>query len=268
MYGLGVNKLGVNNTADPIAKLFADGSEGAWYDPSDLSTLFQEDGTTPAVVDGAVGKVLDKSGNGHHLVQTTESRCPTLRQSGGLYYLDFDGGDDGLETSASIDFTSTTDMSVFTGVQKWATGVNQNVLELSGSVGNNDGAFRVFCTSGDEWRAIQKGGYGTDPSTAVANVITSSAVGNPNKSILTSTTSIAAPSHAFRRNGSEVGSNTSSLGGGTFGNYTLNVGARSGGSSANLDGYVFSAIVVDRVCTDSEIAAVESYMARKTGVSI
>jgi hypothetical protein len=27
MYGLGVNKLGVNNTADPIAKLFADGSE-------------------------------------------------------------------------------------------------------------------------------------------------------------------------------------------------------------------------------------------------
>jgi len=260
MYGLGVNKLGVNNTADPIAKLFAFGSEGAWYDPSDLSTLFQEDGTTPAVVNGVVGKVLDKSGNGNHLVQTVQTKCPILRQSGGLYYLDFDGTDDGLETSTSIDFTSTTDMSVFTGAQKTITGTNQNVLELSGSVGSNDGAFRVFCTSDDEWRAIQKG--------TVANVLTSVSVGNPNKSILTSTASIAAPSHAFRRNGSEVASNTASLGTGTFGNHKLNVGARADGSTANLDGNVFSAIVIDRICTDSEIAAVESYMARKTGVSI
>jgi hypothetical protein len=265
MYGLGVNKLGVNNTADPIAKLFASGSEGAWYDPSDLSTLFQEDGTTPAVVDGVVGKVLDKSGNGNHLVQTVQTKCPILRLgtsggNAGLYYLDFDGTDDGLETSASIDFTSTTDMSVFTGAQKTITATNQNVLELSGSVGSNAGTFRVFCTSGDEWRAIQKG--------TVANVLTSAAVGNPNRAVLTSTASISAPSHVFRRDGAEEASNTASLGTGTFGNHKLNVGARSDGSSANLDGSVFAVVVVDRVCTDSEIAAVEEYVARKTGVSI
>jgi hypothetical protein len=37
------------------ASLFSNGEEGGWYDPSDLSTLFEEDGTTPASVDGPVG---------------------------------------------------------------------------------------------------------------------------------------------------------------------------------------------------------------------
>jgi hypothetical protein len=57
--------------------LFANGEEGGWYDPSDLTTLFEEDGTTPASVDGPVGKILDKSGNGNHLLQTTVTKCPT-----------------------------------------------------------------------------------------------------------------------------------------------------------------------------------------------
>lgn len=48
--------------ASPFA-LFADGSVGAWYDPSDHTTLFQDSaGTTPANAPGdPVGLVLDKS---------------------------------------------------------------------------------------------------------------------------------------------------------------------------------------------------------------
>jgi hypothetical protein len=43
--------------------LFQNSEQGAWYDPSDLSTLFQDDaGTTPVTVDGdPVGLMLDKS---------------------------------------------------------------------------------------------------------------------------------------------------------------------------------------------------------------
>jgi hypothetical protein len=42
---------------------------GAWYDPSDLTTLFQDSaGTTPVTaVEQPVGKILDKSGGGNHL---------------------------------------------------------------------------------------------------------------------------------------------------------------------------------------------------------
>jgi hypothetical protein len=43
--------------------LFSSGEEGAWYDPSDLSTMFQDSaGTTPVTADGQpVGLILDKS---------------------------------------------------------------------------------------------------------------------------------------------------------------------------------------------------------------
>lgn len=45
------------------AQLFAQGEQGAWYDPSDLSTMFQDAaGTTPVTAVGqAVGLILDKS---------------------------------------------------------------------------------------------------------------------------------------------------------------------------------------------------------------
>lgn len=57
-------KLG--GTADPdavIKALFAAGEQGAWYDPSDFSTMFQDGaGTTPVTAVGqSVGLILDKS---------------------------------------------------------------------------------------------------------------------------------------------------------------------------------------------------------------
>lgn len=81
---------------DPAA-LFAGGEEGGWYDPSDLSTLWQDSaGTTPSAVDSPVGKLDDKSGNGNHLTQATASACPILRSDGSLFWLEFDGVDDYL----------------------------------------------------------------------------------------------------------------------------------------------------------------------------
>lgn len=83
------------------AALFANGEAGAWYDPSDLSTLFQDSaGTTPVTATGQpVGRMLDKSGNGYHVTQSTTTKRPVLRQdAGGLHYLDFDGVDDLLVT--------------------------------------------------------------------------------------------------------------------------------------------------------------------------
>lgn len=265
MIGIGATLFKVPTAYGPAGfnpkSLFSNGEEGAWYDPSDLSTLFQEDGTTAAGVGDPVGKILDKSGNDNHLVQTTETKCPILRLSGGLYYLDFDGADDGLVTSSSIDFTGTDAMSVFAGARKTADpATNQNVVELSNSVGSNTGAFRLFCTSTDVWRSVVKG--------TTANTISTAAVGNPNKSILTVTADISDPLHSFRRNGSSVSSNTNSLGTGNFGNHVLNMGSRSNGGSSVLDGDVYGLIVLGRKATDGEISSVEKYMASKSGVSI
>lgn len=74
-------KLG--GTADPdavIKALFAAGEQGAWYDPSDLNTMFQDSaGTTPVTaVNQPVGKILDKSGNNHHAMMAVAANRPQL----------------------------------------------------------------------------------------------------------------------------------------------------------------------------------------------
>jgi len=57
-----ITKFGFSAAFDP-ASLFASGEQGAWYDPSDLTTLYQDSaGTTPVTADGdPVGLMLDKS---------------------------------------------------------------------------------------------------------------------------------------------------------------------------------------------------------------
>lgn len=88
--GLGLTRRG--GGAFTPASLFASSESGAWYDPSDLATLWQDTaGTTPAVVNSTVARMDDKSGNGFHMLQATAASQPTLRQSGSTYYLEFDG---------------------------------------------------------------------------------------------------------------------------------------------------------------------------------
>jgi hypothetical protein len=88
------------DTFDPTS-LFAGGIQGVYYDPSDASTLFSDSaGTTPAVVNGPVGRISDKSGNGNHLIQATAAARPIYRQGSGLSWLESDGVDDTLQCAA------------------------------------------------------------------------------------------------------------------------------------------------------------------------
>ncbi len=59
--------------------LFAGGVVGGWYDPSDISTLWQDSArTTPVTTSGQpVGAIDDKSGNGRHLLQATAANRGT-----------------------------------------------------------------------------------------------------------------------------------------------------------------------------------------------
>ena len=72
---------GQNLLGTRIAELFANGEQGVWYDPSDLSTLFQDSaGTVPVTgVEQPVGLMLDKSGRGNHASQPTTTARPILR---------------------------------------------------------------------------------------------------------------------------------------------------------------------------------------------
>ena len=63
------------------ASLFAAGEQGAWYDPSDFTTLFQNAaGTTPVTaVEQPVRLMRDKSGRGNHATAPSDAARPVLR---------------------------------------------------------------------------------------------------------------------------------------------------------------------------------------------
>lgn len=77
-----------------------------WYDPSDLSTMWQDSArTTPVTATGqSVCALNDKSGAGRHAVQATTLSCPTLQQdAGGRKYLACNASMmDATATSASV----------------------------------------------------------------------------------------------------------------------------------------------------------------------
>ena len=75
--GAGIGLGGVSLSA-LVAALFAASEPGVWLDPSDLSTLFQDDaGTMPVTAAGqSVGRILDKSGRGNHATQSIFASRP------------------------------------------------------------------------------------------------------------------------------------------------------------------------------------------------
>lgn len=91
------------------SSIFTGAVDGVWYDPSDLSTLFQDSaGTTPVTADGdPVGLMLDKSGNGFHAVQATAGNRPVYKTDGVLHWLEL--------TSASSQYMTHTANAPETG---------------------------------------------------------------------------------------------------------------------------------------------------------
>lgn len=104
--------------------LFRGSAQGVWFDPSDLTTLFQgAAGTMPVTgVNQPVGRIEDKSGNGHHARQAISAVRPILRaDSAGRNYLEFDGVDD-LLVVPMLDLTAFTRVSVVAAVRKISGG--------------------------------------------------------------------------------------------------------------------------------------------------
>lgn len=92
-----------------VPDMFAQAEQGAWYDPSDLSTLFQDSaGTVPVTgVNQPVGMMRDKSGRGNHATQPTTVNRPVLQQDGsGKDYLAFNGTNSWLASATGAGGTA------------------------------------------------------------------------------------------------------------------------------------------------------------------
>jgi len=246
------------------ATLFAAGEQGAWYDPSDMSTMFQDAaGTIPVTTaNQQVGLMRDKSGRGNHASQSTPSSRPILRNSGALWYLEFDGVDDFFVTS-NINFVSTDKMCVFAGIAKVSDVTLGVAMELSANIGTNDGSFIVTAPSGSASASLSVGFKGTTRKDRTSPLTYAA----PVTVVLSGDADIAAGSTRLRLNGVTVASDTSGLGTGGFGNLPLYIGRR-GGTTLPFKGYI-AGIIIRGATTDTGLtASSEAYMAIKSGVTL
>jgi len=235
------------------ASLFAGGTDGAWYDPSDLSTLFQDSaGTTPVTASGQpVGKMLDKSGNGNHAVQATASKRPTYTTGGGLSWLAFDGVDDAMEIQNAA-FSFTGDQSVWVAA-KHDTGTGRYIYLMGGK---DKGYLFLTERSTGRMRFV--------PITNGTSVISTSVIGT-SPIVFGGAWNRSSGDTSLRENGVEY---TASK---TPADVTVPVVTLLGnGNTAGTgwDGNIYGAVIVNNLTTTSETGEVEAYLAAKSGVTL
>lgn len=243
--------------------LFAASEQGAWYDPSDLSSMSQDSaGSTPVTAAGqVVGRILDKSGRGNHATQSTTASKPVLRQSGALYYLEFDGVDDFLVTSA-INFTATDEMSVFAGVRKLSDAAQACVaaIGLIGGAVNVNAEQGLLLAPGAAaantyyWRVTGS----LTPVQAIA-----SGYAAPHTSVLTAQADIAADLQSLRVNGGAAVLGSGDLGTGNFGSAQILYIGRRGGTTLPFNGHLYGLIVRGALTADP--VPTETWLNAKTG---
>ena len=122
-FGGGFRKIGFDSSIfDPVT-LFADGKQGVFYDPSKLSSLWQNAARTiPVTADGdPVGCMDDLSGNSNHATQSVSVARPIYKTDGILHWLQFDGVDDYLKIKAFQSSLSQPYFSSFGVTQKDVT---------------------------------------------------------------------------------------------------------------------------------------------------
>lgn len=248
--------------------LFAFGEMGAWFDPGDITTLFQDAaGTIPVTAPGQpVGRMTDGSGNNRHATQSTAGKRPIWRiNQYGYGYLEFDGVDDFMVTSnmlwsgfnvskvtASVgllvDPTKVTSgTAICTGGDP--TSVNGTFL-IGAPSSTSDHSFYLRGTSTIQAR-MANAVIGDDILTGVFDLAQST-----KETQLISRLSGNIPSPA------SINWTGTTAGGGLFTSQPLYIGSL-GGTGVFFKGNIYGIVVRGALSTSTEIANTEAWINRK-----
>lgn len=255
-----------------IAVLFASGEQGGWYDPSDLSTMFQDTaGTIPVTAAGQlVARINDKSGNGNHLLQATSAQRPSYQLDGTRGYLLFDGTDDNMVSTGNFNLTANAVLTGFVGIRKNSDTNTGVICELSVNAGSNNGAFGINHSTiasdnparrtygGDARGSSSSAFFGVGLFTApITNTLTYqfdlNAASNVTKAIIRVNTTPQTVTFSGTIGGS-----------GNFGLYPLYVGRRAG-TTFPLNGRIYSLILRGATTSGTALTDAEAWVNSKTG---
>ena len=200
---------------------------------------------------------------GNHAVQSTALQRPTWQvDEFGRGYLQTDGVDDSMVTPV---ITPGTDkVQVFAGVRKLSDAETGVIMELSSSVSANNGALRLTgpANAGIADYRIQSKGTTQGIATSTASYPA------PITNVITALGDISGDRATLRVDGVTVEENTGDQGTGNFLAYPVYL-YRRGGSSLPFNGRSYQEVVrFGPNLTDAQIAAMETFIAGKTGVSL
>lgn len=239
--------------------LFANGEKGGWWDMSDLSTMWADTaGTVPASVDGSVRRIDDKSGNGNHLIVPNAAHAPILRTDAGLFFLEFDGTDDGM-VRAGFDFGGSDRVSAWIGLRTSLVRPTEHWFGL-GNTASQDGSFEAFQSSG----GVQFRSRGT------TRVIAAGA-GNATANVplvFAANAEISPPSITVFNNSTASTPNTTNQGTGTYTQTDFTLGKLVSGSAFPANIFVSQLIVRNVLTTGDLFNDVRSFVAEKAGVTL
>jgi hypothetical protein len=257
--GLGLGVAIVRARALGPEGLFADGEQGVWYDPSDLSTLFQDAaGTVPVTASGdPVELMRDKSGRGNDLTLVNA----VLNDAAGLRSIVFNGTTTAV-TAASVDFTGTDKVTVWAGLRKLSDATAGIVVELSSGPANH-GAFALIAPGTTNTPDYTFASQGT-----IARLVTTPAnYPATERNVVTGAGDIAGDSVAIRVDGRHAIDAVLDQGAGPYGDYPLFVGARDS-AGVFFTGNLYGLIVRGVASNLAEITSTEQYIAGKAGVTL
>lgn len=256
--------------------LWASGERGAWLDPGQLSSLWQDTAaTTPVTAAGqSVARIDDLSGNGNHFIQPTSGNRPTYSVDGsGFPYLQFSQASsqfmyvNNVNNLLSLGTTSCT----FLAAVKWDSFPPYHALFARSYLGGKPGRWYILDYVGIE------SGLDCDGTTVVANDYAFSDTTSPH--IIQST---------FDRSGVTVGNKVDGVAGGTqsgtFGANTTNLDFSGGAllgayndssatvngiaSGYNFDGRVYGVIIRIAAIDTTKNAAAQTWLGGRVGLSI
>ena len=246
-----------------IKDIFSNGEQGFFYDPNDLSTMYQDAaGTIPVTTAGQpVGLMLDKSGRNNHAFQTVSASRPVLQRNAttGAYYLAFDGVDDFLQSN-NIDFTATDKVSLFTGMRRLSDVGVSIIAEFSANSASNTNSFYLV---GLPNSAVQFNSRGSGNSATTS----SQRFPAPAPLVISSVGDISSKVSKIRANSGGYAVNVGNQGTGNYGNYPLYIGRR-GGAALPFNGHIYGLIGIGKLVSDNEIVNIEKELAKRVGVTL
>jgi len=240
---------------------FSAGEQGGWYDPSDLSTLFQDAaGTVPVTTAGqTVKRINDKSGNGNHMSNASASWTYQV-DAAGKPYVQTDGSNR-LQVAASIAWGAGTVTMI---VASKAVGTSGAIVGFE-SVSSYTGAWSYEAFSGGP--LVYRRGSGSFGGRSSASVSTATTIFAATIDLAGSTQATEQAVH--RVNGSSpalTNYGSADSGSGPFGTRNFTLGG--GGTGSQWNGRLYQVIVSSKAASLSDIEAAETFCGDKAGYAV